>query len=424
MHLVRGDRPFSLQQGTLDQILQFQQVARPAVQTQGVEGADVEGPPGEPLGARQPVGEVFHQLRQVVEALAQGRYFDGGQIKALRQLGQKILVVGQGRVAQSEQAHIQLHGSLRSRSFEGPFLQQPQQCALPLGIQPVDVVDHQRAAIDPGQLTQLRGAVLTGLPQPAGLFGIELLGIHHQQRTLLAGTLSMHGAGELVAATAALAQQQYRHGVAGQPLGIGPQRLHGAALADQLAIPVALAVQLALAPGQFQVLERPFGGHQQAIEGDGFFQKIPCAEAGGFHGGGDGAVAGDHDHVGVGQQSFVLHLAQQGDAVDVRHPYVEKDYVRHLRAPRLARLHAVGGGGDPVAFVLENFADQFADVPFVIHDQNVAAVTAHRVWVRGKVIIKQVRCPLRVTCIVPLCSSTIFLTTASPSPVPLGLSVA
>src|SRR5690606_16878712 len=112
--------------------------------------------------------------------------------------------------------------------------------------------------------------------------------------------------------------------------------------------------------------------------------------------------------------------------------------IRSPLAARLARGGAVGGHGDLVALVLEDLLHQRADIGLVVDDQDVSV--AHAPASIFSCLILSLSglaasgtLGMRTTTsapgsalralIRPLCSSTIFLTMAMPSPVPLGLVV-
>ena len=151
------------------------------------------------------------------------------------------------------------------------------------------------------------------------------------------------------------------------------------------------------------------------------------------------AVARDHQH--RQRRIAALDLLEQLNPVEPRalQPHVEQD---HRRAPLLDRFErriAVGRGADRIAFVLEHAADELADVGFIVDDQNFkrhqsssslaasSSVGAHPRCsppkldsrAMSKAIRTWVPPPARSRkAISPICSSTIFLTIARPSPVP------
>ena len=95
-------------------------------------------------------------------------------------------------------------------------------------------------------------------------------------------------------------------------------------------------------------------GLEQLLQGDGLFQEIDGADAGGFDGGVHGGVAAHHDHGHV-QQPLAGPFLEQGDAVDVGHPDVQQYQVGALAETGFAGLCRIFREFDRVAFVVENF---------------------------------------------------------------------
>ena len=188
-------------------------------------------------------------------------------------------------------------------------------------------------------------------------------------------------------------------------------------------------------------IERALDGAQQLRERQRLLDEVERAEPRRLDRGLDGAVAGHHDDraaVGGGGGP----LAQQTDAVDIRHPDVEQHQVRRLPRARGARLRGVRGDVHLVALLGEDLLQQTADVRLVIDYQDVWTTHARslRNWcpcVRARAPVAdrvlsftgsttRTRAPPsgRLSASMrPPCSSTIFFTMASPRPVPFGLLV-
>ena len=87
----------------------------------------------------------------------------------------------------------------------------------------------------------------------------------------------------------------------------------------------------------------------------------------------DVAVAGDHHHRHV--RVLALDRLEQLQSVELRalQPDVEQDQLRPARFDRRDRLVGIARQPRPVALVLEDAGDEFADVVFVVDDQNVSS---------------------------------------------------
>src|SRR3546814_2898211 len=157
------------------------------------------------------------------------------------------------------------------------------------------------------------------------------------------------------------------------------------------------------------------------------------------------AVARDHQH--RDRRIAPFDLVEQVEPVQPRalEPDVEQDPRRAPGRDRLERGIAVRRVARLIALVLEHASHEFADIEFVIDDENVerhnqvvrflvsagsgrsrassasdpSPVSIAASIARSKVIVTFVPPPSRsVKVTVPKCSSTIFLTIARPRPVP------
>jgi hypothetical protein len=178
----------------------------------------------------------------------------------------------------------------------------------------------------------------------------------------------MQVAGEGLAAGADLADQQHRRVVRGNLLHLLAQLLHRAALADRgHQRRDQDALRLPLAPRR---LEGLLDGAQQLGQRERLLHEIEGPEARRLHGGLHRAMAGKHDHREA-QLLRIRPLAQQRDAVGVRHPDVEQHEVRLLARTRSARLGRVGGHLHLVTLVAEDLPQRLADVRLVVDDEDL-----------------------------------------------------
>ena len=240
----------------------------------------------------------------------------------------------------------------------------------------------------------------------------------------------MHVAGEGLASGAGLADQHHRGVVARDLLHLLAQLLHQAALADrrdQRRDQRALRLAPALAR-----LQRALRGAQELGDRQRLLDEIEGAEAGRLDRGLDRAVPGQHDDRAA-QRVLLVPLAQQRDAVHVRHPDVEQHEVRLLARGGAARGGGVGRDLDLVAFLGQDFRQQATDVGLVVDHQDsrrthafslLASVRRASRAVAGNVMrTRAPPCGALSTSTCPPCSSTMRRTIASPSPVPFGFEV-
>ena len=120
-------------------------------------------------------------------------------------------------------------------------------------------------------------------------------------------------------------------------------------------------------------LERPLGDQDQPVGLERLLDEVIGAELDRRHRRLDVAVAGDHHdrHVGM----LLLDRLEQLQPVELRalQPDVEQDKLRPARLDRGERLVGIAREARAVALVLEDARDEFADVVFVVDDENVSS---------------------------------------------------
>jgi hypothetical protein len=115
---------------------------------------------------------------------------------------------------------------------------------------------------------------------------------------------------------------------------------------------------------------------EQLLQADRLLEEIECADARGLDRGLDRPVARHHHHRHR-EQARGTPLAQQRDAVGVRHPDVEQDQ-RGLGARAVAAgLLRVLGDRDAIALVLQDLGQQLADADLIVDDQDFAQMDGH-----------------------------------------------
>jgi hypothetical protein len=121
---------------------------------------------------------------------------------------------------------------------------------------------------------------------------------------------------------------------------------------------------------------------ESALHGERFFEEVVGAELGGADGGFDGGVAGDHDDFGGAGAWSVGDVAADGGedveaigfaagAAGVGEPDIKEDGLVDGVAEELESFGGGPGGGDDVVFLGEDGFERFADVGFVVDDENV-----------------------------------------------------
>jgi hypothetical protein len=116
-------------------------------------------------------------------------------------------------------------------------------------------------------------------------------------------------------------------------------------------------------------IERALHGAQQFGQRERLLDEVERAEPRRFHGGLDCSVAGHHDH-GTARSRVGRPLAQQRDAIDIRHPDVEEHEVRRLPHACRASLDGVGGNVYLVTFLGKDLLQEAANVRLIVDDQD------------------------------------------------------
>ena len=126
--------------------------------------------------------------------------------------------------------------------------------------------------------------------------------------------------------------------------------------------------------------ERVANHEHRLVERQRLLDEIERAQTRGLDRSLDRAVTGHHDNgAAVGEPG--RPLAQQRDAIDVRHPDVEQHEVGDLTRARGACLCSVGRYIHLVALLGEDLLQQAADVRLVVDHENVW--TAHALSLRN-----------------------------------------
>ena len=273
---------------------------------------------------------------------------------------------------------------------------------------------------------------------------LDPLGAHHrrrqddERRPGARAPLVDHPRGDFLADPGRTGDQHpaagRRDALQGRANGVDRDR----AAVELVLLPDLLAQRRILAPqpiglgGAVDEVDQPLGLERLLDEVD---RPFPHRGDGGV----EVAVARDHQH--RDGRIAALDLLQQLQPVEPRslQPDVEQ---HHRRAPLLDRVErggAVGRGAHRIALVLEHAADQVADVGLIVHYQHFKRhqLLPRRLHCLARLVLRLDRsrapqawryrtrsgrgCPppgRSRKAISPICSSTIFLTIASPRPVP------
>src|SRR5437764_5177126 len=368
--LGEQDRP-------LEHVLELADVARPRVSGEG--GQRVVLDPLDVLLQASVVllPEMLHQQRNVVPPLAQRRQVDGDDVQPIVE----VLAEPSRRDLPSQvprggcdQAHHDARRLHSSHPLELALLDGAEQLDLHLDGDLADLIEEEGAAV--GELEAAgfaldrsgEGALLEteqlGLDQLAGNGGAVDL---DERAVAAVGLLVQRGSDQLFSG-AALALDQDRGGRIGDLEDDLLQLEHPLSLADDLgkAAPRLVGddvagVEIGLAGGlgndrlQLRVLE----GLGDEVEGAGLHRLYRAVHP---------AVGRHHDHgyVGVGDD----HLAEQREAVHLRHHQIGDHDVGAVAVERRQRLLAVGCDLHLISLTLERGREDLPEALFIVDDEH------------------------------------------------------
>ncbi len=296
------------------------------------------------------------------------------QIAAKRAGRDRILQVA---VRGREDAHVDLDRIVRADARDLAALQHAQQLDLRGHRHVADFVEKQRAAVGVFELADPIGRGVGERPADVAeqLAFQDVLAqrgaVQGDERLVLARAVLMDRLRDQFLAGAGLALDQHAGVGRGDPLQAVDHLVHLRAGADhplEAEFFVQPAVQFGVRPPQPQAGRGFFGDGPQLAQIERLEQIVERPLLHGRHGRGDRAVAGDQDHLGVGQG--LLGAGQDLQPVDVVHHQVGDDDVERLLLDQLGPLRAGGGHGAVVADALQAFGDGLGVRGVVVDDQH------------------------------------------------------
>src|SRR5579885_1587279 len=177
------------------------------------------------------------------------------------------------------------------------------------------------------------------------------------------------------------------------------------------------------------LLDGVFHNNRDLLNRERLFDEIERAGLGSLYRCFNCAVAGDDDHFGAVREGNLLDGLQRFEAVHSGQPDIKQDEIIGLARQLVEALFAARNSGANVPFILQHAGERFANARFVIDYQNARPLHQPAVTSAGDsgsaAVIAGIstmnRAPAGLfssTRMVALCSATMRLTIARPSPVP------
>ena len=120
-----------------------------------------------------------------------------------------------------------------------------------------------------------------------------------------------------------------------------------------------------------RILQRPLGHQQEPVGLERLFDEIVGAALDRGDGGFDIAVAGYHHDRQFGMLGFEAVEQLQSVETAALEPDIEKNQIGPPRDDGAERFVAVACGARAVTLVLQDARDQFADIGFVVDDEDI-----------------------------------------------------
>ena len=253
-------------------------------------------------------------------------------------------------------------------------MQEPGEPRLCIWRKIADIVEQKRAAVGLLDHAHHRWALAgAGIAEQHGqtFFTVELEAWNLDKRLVGAVGLVVHHPGNQ---TLARARRTGNHQAAvgrRHPVDGLTQGLNSVAAADQVGVFARLLPQHGVFSLQRRGFQRALDQDQQPVSVEGLFDEVIRALFNRAHGGLDRAVTGHHDHKRRG--NALLIFFEQGDTIGGRtlQPDVLKNQIGAGQTHLPTGLGVTMRSPDPVALVLQNAAEQHADIGFIVYDQYV-----------------------------------------------------
>ncbi len=325
----------------------------------------------------QPVEERPRQISDILGAAGQPGDFDLDHVQAVVQVFAEQAFVDQRlqiAVGGRDDPDIRPDLSGAAQLGQRAAVQKPREPRLCLWRQIADIVEQQRAAVGLLDHAHHRRALAgAGVAEQHGqtFFTVELEARNLDKRLVGAVGLVVHHPGnQTLARTRRTGNHQAAVGRC-HPVDRLTQGLNGVAAADQVGVFARLLPQHGVFSLQCRGLQRALDQDQQPVGVERLFDEVIRALFNRAHGGLDRAVTGHHDHQRGG--NALLIFFEQGDTIGGRtlQPDILKNQIGAGQTHLPTGLGITMRGPDPVALVLQNAAEQHADIGFIVYDQYV-----------------------------------------------------
>ena len=378
---VRAHDPVALERchdhDPLHDVAQLAHVAGPGVGLQHGERVATEFQRLLPRLGRQPIEEGPRQISDILGAAGQPGDFDLDHVQAVVQVfaeqafvDQRLQVAVRGRDDPDIGPDFRGAAQLGQRAP----VQEPCEPRLRVGREITHVVEQQRAAVGLLDHAHHRRALAgAGVAEQHGqtFFTVEFEAWNLDERLVGAVGLVVHHPGDQALARARRAGNHQAAVGRRHPVDGLTQGLNGVAAADQVGVFACLLPQHRVFGLQRRGLKRALDQDQQPVGVEGLFDEVISALLDRAHGGLDRAVTGHHDHQRRG--NALLIFFEQGDTIGGRtlQPDILKNQIGAGQTHLPTGLSVTMRSPDPVALVLQNAAEQHADIGFIVYDQYV-----------------------------------------------------
>ena len=378
LKLARLDRavPLAKDQHPLDHVAKLADVAGPAHRVQHRHGVVGQVAQRQPLGRVELFDEAAGERADILAPVAQGRDRDRDDVQAVVKLlpeAADLDLVGEIAVGRAEDAQVHPHPVGPARPLELLLGQDPQDLGLGAQRHVRDLVEVDDAAMRLFQQARFHAA-LGRFPAEQHLLhplGFDGGAGDDDERRLGAGAVGVNVAGGEFLARPWLARQHHPTVRPRDLVEIVAQAPERPGMAQHFSGRAVAAAQRRVFAAQAAGFHRPADNDHQLVDVERLFDEVVGALPDRGDRDLDVAVARDDDdrHVGI------VRLGVLEDVEPVHPAVLEPDVEDHQRGlgrvDRRQRLVAVGGKAGRKPLVLKDVRDQFADVAFVVDDQNV-----------------------------------------------------